>query len=75
MSNRVFTTGQVAKICGVAMRTVTKWTDRDKILPYFRVPGTDHRRVTKAALVAFLHERGLWEAIPAVSRMLLGLES
>ena len=72
---RVFTTTQVGRICGVSVRTVVKWTDQDKTLPCHRVPGTDHRRVTKAALVAFLHEHGLWDTIPAVSRMLFGLDS
>ena len=37
---KVFTTGQVAKICKVAPRTVSKWFDSGRLKGY-RIP--DHR--------------------------------
>ena len=36
---KVFTTGQVAKICQVAARTVGKWFDTGKLRGY-RIPGS-----------------------------------
>ena len=35
---KVFTTGQVAKICKVAPRTVSKWFDSGRLKGY-RIPG------------------------------------
>ena len=35
---KVFTTGQVAKICKVAPRTVSKWFDSGRLRGY-RIPG------------------------------------
>jgi len=36
---KVFTTGQVAKICKVAPRTVSKWFDSGRLKGY-RIPGS-----------------------------------
>lgn len=55
--NHVFTTGQVAKICHVAPRTVTKWFDEGRIKGY-RVPGSQDRRITRDALARFLKDNG-----------------
>lgn len=49
----VFTTGEIAKICGVAPRTASKWIDSG-LLPGWRIPGGNARRVSRAALNAFL---------------------
>ena len=40
---KVFTTGQVAKICKVAPRTVSKWFDTGRLRGY-RIPGSQDRR-------------------------------
>ena len=40
---KVFTTGQVAKICKVAPRTVSKWFDSGRLKGY-RIPGSQDRR-------------------------------
>lgn len=53
----LYTTGHISKICGVAPRTVTKWFDSGKLEGY-RIPGSQDRRVTKAALLAFLDAHG-----------------
>lgn len=50
---KVFTTGQVAKICGVATRTVSKWFDSGK-LKGFRIPGSRDRRIPEKELRKFL---------------------
>lgn len=49
----VFTTGQVADLCGVSPQVVIGWIT-DGYLPFYFVPGSSHRRVTKAELVKFM---------------------
>lgn len=56
--NTVFTTGQVAKICKVASRTVSQWFDSGKLKGY-RLPGSDDRRIPIARLQDFLRENGM----------------
>jgi len=58
MSMKVFTTGQVAKICKVAPRTVIKWFDSGRLKGY-RIPGTRDRRIPRAYLIKFLKEHGM----------------
>lgn len=55
---KVFTIGQVAKICKVAPRTVNKWFDSGR-LKGFRVPGSLDRRVPRGALLYFMREHGM----------------
>jgi excisionase family DNA binding protein len=55
---KVFTTGQVAKICQVAPRTVSKWFDSGKLRGY-RIPGSQDRRIPREALIRFLKENGM----------------
>ena len=45
---KVFTTGQVAKICKVAPRTVSKWFDSGRLRGY-RIPGSQDRRIPRVA--------------------------
>lgn len=52
---KVFTTGQVAKICRVAPRTVSKWIDSGRLKGY-RVPCSQDRRVTRMSLLSFLRD-------------------
>jgi len=49
----VLTTGQVARICHVAPRTVSKWFDTGKLRGY-RIPGSRDRRIPRKQLVAFM---------------------
>lgn len=55
---KVFTTGQVAKICMVAPRTVSKWFDAGRLRGY-RIPGSQERRIPRDALIRFLKEYAL----------------
>jgi len=49
----VLTTGEVAKICNVAPRTVSKWFDAGQLKGY-RIPGSKDRRIPVAELVKFM---------------------
>jgi len=55
---QVFTTGQVAKICQVAPRTVSKWFDSGKLRGY-RIPGSQDRRIPRDQLIRFLKENNM----------------
>ena len=54
----VFTTGEVAKICNVAARTVSKWFDSGQLQGY-RIPGSKDRRIPVASLVQFMKDHGI----------------
>jgi excisionase family DNA binding protein len=56
--DQVFTTGEVARVCRVAGKTVIRWLDGG-LLPCYRVPGTNHRRVTRRHLERFMAEHAL----------------
>lgn len=49
----VLTTGQVAKICNVAPRTVSKWFDSGQLRGY-RIPGSRDRRIPLDQLLRFM---------------------
>lgn len=49
----VLTTGQVAQICNVAPRTVTKWFDSGRLKGY-RIPGSRDRRIPTSELIKFM---------------------
>ncbi|MGB2819538.1 MAG: helix-turn-helix domain-containing protein [Phycisphaerae bacterium] len=49
----VLTTGEVARICRVAPRTVSKWFDTGKLRGY-RIPGSRDRRIPLQQLIAFM---------------------
>ncbi len=51
----VLTTGEVAKICNVAPRTVSKWFDSGQLRGY-RIPGSKDRRIPLNALVRFMKQ-------------------
>ncbi|MDD5026590.1 MAG: helix-turn-helix domain-containing protein [Candidatus Peribacteraceae bacterium] len=55
---KVFTTGQIAKICKVAPRTVSKWFDSGRLKGY-RIPGSQDRRIPREYLIKFLKEHGM----------------
>lgn len=52
MTERVYTTVDLAKVCKVSLRTVIRWVDEGKLIS-FRTPG-GHRRVREADLLKFL---------------------
>ena len=49
----ILTTGEVAKICNVAPRTVSKWFDSGQLRGY-RIPGSKDRRIPMNALIKFM---------------------
>ena len=54
----VLTTGEVAKICNVAPRTVSKWFDAGHLRGY-RIPGSKDRRIPVEHLVRFMRAHGI----------------
>ncbi len=54
----VLTTGEVAKICNVAPRTVSKWFDSGQLRGY-RIPGSKDRRIPMSQLVRFMKAHGI----------------
>lgn len=54
----VLTTGEVARICHVAPRTVSKWFDSGALKGY-RIPGSRDRRIPISGLIAFLRANGM----------------
>ena len=58
----MFTRDQVAEMCNVAPRTVSKWFDSGRLKGY-RIPGSQDRRIPEESLVTFLKEHGM--PIPA----------
>jgi excisionase family DNA binding protein len=49
----VLTTGEVARICNVAPRTVSKWFDTGQLKGY-RIPGSKDRRIPISELIRFM---------------------
>jgi excisionase family DNA binding protein len=54
----VLTTGEVAKICNVAPRTVSKWFDSGALHGY-RIPGSKDRRIPLTQLIRFMKQHGM----------------
>jgi len=54
----VMTTGEVARLCGVAPRTVSKWFDNGQ-LRGFKIPGSRERRIPRESLVRFMRAYGI----------------
>lgn len=54
----VLTTGEVAKICQVAPRTVSKWFDSGHLKGY-RIPGSKDRRIPVSELVRFMRAHNI----------------
>lgn len=54
----VLTTGEVAKICNVAPRTVSKWFDTGTLTGY-RIPGSKDRRIPLSQLIKFMKQHGM----------------
>jgi excisionase family DNA binding protein len=54
----VLTTGEVAKVCNVASRTVSKWFDSGQLKGY-RIPGSKDRRIPLSNLRKFMKSHGI----------------
>lgn len=54
----VLTTGEVAKVCNVASRTVSKWFDSGQLRGY-RIPGSKDRRIPVSALMKFMKSHNI----------------
>jgi len=54
----VLTTGEVAKICNVAPRTVSKWFDSGALRGY-RIPGSKDRRIPLNQLIRFMKQHNI----------------
>ncbi|MBN1360077.1 MAG: helix-turn-helix domain-containing protein [Sedimentisphaerales bacterium] len=60
----VLTTGDVARICNVAPRTVSKWFDSGQLKGY-RIPGSKDRRIPLNELARFMKANNMpTEALP-----------
>ncbi len=54
----ILTTGEVAKICNVAPRTVSKWFDSGQLRGY-RIPGSKDRRIPLNSLIRFMKSHNI----------------
>ncbi len=54
----VLTTGEVARICNVAPRTVSKWFDSGQLKGY-RIPGSKDRRIPLNGLIRFMKQHNI----------------
>ena len=57
-SKDILTTGEVARICKVAPRTVSKWFDSGQLRGY-RIPGSKDRRIPRSELRVFMDRHGI----------------
>ena len=64
----VLTTGEVARICNVAPRTVSKWFDNGHLKGY-RIPGSRDRRVPAGELMRFMRVHNIPTAAPPVGKI------
>jgi len=58
LEKEVLTTGEVARLCNVAPRTVSKWFDSGALGGY-RIPGSKDRRIPKGELMKFARAHGI----------------
>lgn len=56
--SKIFSSGQVARMCGVAPRTASKWMDRG-LLKGYRIPGSRDRRCSRTNLLAFMRKHDM----------------
>lgn len=71
----VLTTGEVARICNVAPRTVSKWFDSGQLRGY-RIPGSKDRRIPVNHLIRFMRAHGIpMNGLESGCRRLLVLDS
>ena len=65
---KVLTTGEVARICNVAPRTVSKWFDRGQLKGY-RIPGSKDRRIPVSELTRFMKAHNMPAAAIPVGKI------
>lgn len=65
----VLTTGDVAKICHVAHRTVSKWFDGG-MLGGYRIPGSQDRRIPVDSLLSFMEANDMPKDSPLLQDIL-----
>lgn len=73
MQQRILTTGDVAKFCGVTYRTVLRWIDRGTLVAY-QLPGRGDHRIRIADFLNFLSTHKLpvpEEFAPSSSRVMI----
>jgi excisionase family DNA binding protein len=58
MSKEVLTTGEVAKLCHVTIRTVIKWFEKGHLKGY-KIPGSRDRRFARDDVLQFMKEHGI----------------
>lgn len=68
MYDGIYTTGQIAKACEVAPKTVNEWFDNskgrlsdDQRLRGYRIPGSRDRRVTRREIIRFLKVHDMYD--------------
>jgi len=64
----VLTTGDVARICNVAPRTVSKWFDTGQLKGY-RIPGSKDRRIPLSELIRFMKAHNIPTAALPVGKI------
>jgi excisionase family DNA binding protein len=64
----VLTTGDVAKICNVAPRTVSKWFDSGRLKGY-RIPGSKDRRIPMHELERFMKQHNIPTTSPSIGKI------
>ena len=64
----VLTTGDVARICNVAPRTVSKWFDNGQLKGY-RIPGSKDRRIPVSELIRFMKAHNMPAAALPVGKI------
>lgn len=74
MTRDVLTTGDVAKLCHVTIRTVIKWFEKGHLKGY-KIPGSRDRRFARSDVLQFMRDHGIpltdRDAEPASRKRLL----
>jgi excisionase family DNA binding protein len=58
LSKEVLTTGEVARLCHVTIRTVIKWFEKGHLKGY-KIPGSRDRRFARGDVLLFMKEHGI----------------
>ncbi len=74
MTRDVLTTGDVAKLCHVTIRTVIKWFEKGHLKGY-KIPGSRDRRFARSDVLQFMRDHGIpltdRDAEPAAKKRIL----
>lgn len=55
---KVYSTGQVAKVCMLSIQTIIRACD-EGLLIHFKVPGSKFRKIPRDCLVRFMKDNGI----------------